>query len=103
MAQCPDCGQAVCDDCGAHQHTGESCIAGWVEHEGVRYLRIRYGDPGEKRGVEIPEQCHDCGVKLGGYHHLYCDNEVCPVCGDQLLYCGHGAKEEDNEAATEAL
>jgi hypothetical protein len=33
------------------------------------------------------EQCHDCGAKVGHVHHFGCDNETCPLCGDQLAFC----------------
>ena len=32
-------------------------------------------------------RCHDCGVVLGGFHHLGCDMAECPRCGDQLFAC----------------
>ncbi len=42
--------------------------------------------------------CHDCGVRLGGFHHPGCDNEECPKCHRQLLSCGclhsNGSKED---------
>ena len=31
--------------------------------------------------------CPDCGVKRGGYHHPWCDVEMCPRCGGRLLVC----------------
>ncbi|MBO4633113.1 MAG: hypothetical protein J5858_14435 [Lentisphaeria bacterium] len=34
--------------------------------------------------------CHDCGAAEGEYHKPGCDWETCPVCGHQLLSCGHG-------------
>lgn len=34
--------------------------------------------------------CHDCGAAEGEYHKPGCDWETCPVCGHQLLGCGHG-------------
>lgn len=35
------------------------------------------------------EYCHDCLAQKGQYHVFeYCDLEVCPVCGGQILTCG---------------
>ena len=33
------------------------------------------------------QRCHDCNVKVGGYHHPGCDMEICPKCDGQLLSC----------------
>lgn len=35
------------------------------------------------------DTCHDCGVREGQLHKEGCDDEVCPICYDQLLCCGH--------------
>jgi len=54
----------------------------------VRWMNpIPYGK--EKRfGLrDDSERCHDCGVKLGHYHHPGCDWEECPGCGHQMLMC----------------
>ena len=32
-------------------------------------------------------RCHDCGVKIGCYHHPGCDMEKCPQCKEQLISC----------------
>jgi hypothetical protein len=46
------------------------------------------GNPKEEEGwVEPGERCPDCGAKYGYYHHMGCDVERCPVCGDQQLGC----------------
>jgi hypothetical protein len=31
-------------------------------------------------------RCHDCGAKIGGYHHVGCDADYCPRCGQQLIF-----------------
>jgi len=33
--------------------------------------------------------CHDCGCKEGELHSPGCDMERCPLCGGQLITCGH--------------
>lgn len=33
------------------------------------------------------DNCRDCGVAKGNYHHDTCDQEECPVCARQLLSC----------------
>lgn len=56
-------------------------------------LPIRCGEePGLRgeladRGLELPERCHDCNVRIGGYHHQYCDMERDPVTDAQAIDC----------------
>ena len=50
-------------------------------HKGKRYTRTRVA------GDVKTDRCPDCGAKAGCFHHIHCDMEVCPVCGQQLLSC----------------
>ena len=43
------------------------------------------------------QRCHDCNVKLGGYHHPGCDMERCPQCGGQLISCDCLPYDEDED------
>ena len=45
--------------------------------------RIPYGGFGE----DSEHPCHDCNVTVGQFHHLGCDNERCPICGEQAAFC----------------
>ena len=33
------------------------------------------------------DRCHDCNVLKGQSHHVGCDMERCPNCGEQLISC----------------
>lgn len=39
---------------------------------------------------KLGKHCPDCAVKKGEFHQNGCDHEKCPICGLQLLSCGHG-------------
>ena len=45
------------------------------------------------------EMCHDCGAKLGRYHHANCDVEQCPICGGQLIGCNCEIEYTNNSPA----
>jgi 5-methylcytosine-specific restriction enzyme A len=48
---------------------------------------IRFGAERRLTPPEPNDCCHDCGVQVGGQHHLHCDVEECQVCGGQALGC----------------
>jgi ribosomal protein S27E len=76
---------AKCEDCGQEMLTADGCTFNYLElRNGKRYHRHRVGEEG---WVEPGERCPDCGAKYGYYHHMGCDVERCPVCGDQQLGC----------------
>ena len=74
---------ATCDYC--HRKMGENgCKKHWYIIDGEEYEAVKFGDPMEKLPDDITV-CHDCGAKLGEYHHPGCDMERCPKCGKQLI------------------
>lgn len=77
---------AVCRDCDREMTTATSCA---VEYLFIRGERLRR-QPLTRRSAGPARRCGDCGVALGGWHHLGCDLEDCPRCGRQLLSCGCG-------------
>lgn len=52
---------------------------------------IRFGDETYDFAPKPPppHRCHDCGCAVGEFHHVGCDWEQCPVCGEQRLSCEH--------------
>jgi hypothetical protein len=74
---------AICERCEQDMTEAETCTA--------RGPRIRYGNEYPDRDPEdYPFRCPDCWVLVGGLHHVRCDKERCPICGDlQRLWCEH--------------
>lgn len=76
-------GGIECEYCGERMLKSDGCKCSEIECNGKRYERIKYGEG----DYDIDECCHDCRAKEGHYHHSGCDNEICPVCGEQLIGC----------------
>ncbi|MBM5572655.1 MULTISPECIES: hypothetical protein [Deefgea] len=36
----------------------------------------------------MSELCSDCGCVKGQLHEIFCTNERCPFCNNQLVSCG---------------
>lgn len=97
---CPICNQTMAD--------ADSCdLDRQIERDdGTTRAPIPYGAESkwEGTGVEPPagnEQCHDCGVEAGGYHHPGCDMAECPFCGGQYLACGCRTNEDEYRLAAQ--
>lgn len=63
----------------------------YLEVEGKRYDRIKYGEEPGWLVVDpgfAEEPCHDCAILKGQYHLDGCDVEECPKCHRSLLGCG---------------
>jgi hypothetical protein len=69
--ECPDCKQKMME--------ADSCTKTTIE-----------GVSRDSEDFDYNERCHDCNIvnKKGNFHHLGCDVERCPKCGNQLISCG---------------
>lgn len=93
---------AVCRDCDQEMTTADGCRSSRVVVGGRTVVRRRWRP---ERGAE-QERCGDCGASPGGWHHLGCDLEPCPLCRRQLITCdcsGGDDEEEDDETAEPRL
>lgn len=81
----------ICRYCNLRMGDGQGCTLTAVVIEGRIHQRIPYLSERETWPlipVPMPELCHDCETALGKLHHLGCDMEACPRCGDALFLCG---------------
>jgi hypothetical protein len=76
----------MCLDCEQEMTTARGCTVGRVRIGPRTVARARFRDCCGQRGG----RCHDCGAMPGGFHHLGCDCERCPLCRGQLITCGCG-------------
>lgn len=76
---------AVCAWCDQEMTTSTSCSVAVLHRDGAPIPMIPYGD---ERPPRTRPACGDCGVERGGFHHLGCDIQRCPVCRWQMMSCG---------------
>lgn len=76
---------AVCQWCEQEMTVGVSCTVEALHRAGER---IEMRPWGSERGWSARARCGDCGTPPGGFHHLGCDIQECPVCRGQMMSCG---------------
>jgi len=77
-----------CDVCKGEMLEVDGCIRTDIICKSKSYEPIKVGSEEDFCVCDNEdERCGDCGAKVGHYHHLGCDCERCPVCGEQLISC----------------
>jgi hypothetical protein len=77
---------ATCSTCHREKLVATSCTVAQVMLTNGRVLpRVRFSP---LDGANVDDRCRACNVGRGGLHHLGCDLEVCPSCGQQANICG---------------
>jgi hypothetical protein len=77
---------ALCED-GDSTQCAERILVFGPDSESVNMNPIEYGSEPMYDDWKPAFHCPDCGVRSGSYHHLSCELEICPNCGDQLVEC----------------
>ena len=86
---------AKCDRCDQPMTKGATCTGGVYDMpNGETVKRVPYLDSNPS-GTHLT--CHDCGVRLGGYHHPGCDAERCGKCGGQAIACPCNYTEDEED------
>jgi len=79
---------ALCKECRCGMKESDGCLELPIPMKDGRVLKpIRHGKETRADWGSDGERCHDCGAKVGHYHHPGCDVEECPSCGGQILGC----------------
>jgi hypothetical protein len=77
---------ATCSACHREKLVATSCtVAEVILANGGVLPRVRFSP---RDGASPDDRCADCHVGPGGLHHLGCDLELCPSCGQQASFCG---------------
>lgn len=77
---------ALCDG-GEASRCADRILVFGPETDSVYMKPIEYGSEPMYDDWKPAFHCPECGVQSGSYHHLDCELEICPNCGDQLVDC----------------
>lgn len=81
MAKCAYCQREMSTDTEKFPNFADGCRATHVKFKNRWYPRSKQtrADPGQR--------CKNCGAINGNFHHVDCEIEQCPKCGDPVVYC----------------
>ena len=93
---------ALCKDCKRGMKESDGCrLFGIPMKDGTTGDPIKHGEEKRADWGRDGHRCHDCGAKVGHYHHPGCDVEECPGCGGQLIGCECVLYDKEIEDGTE--
>jgi hypothetical protein len=86
---------AVCTLCSQEMTEHVSCSGGPLVIHDEPFECVRWGTEHAQRRWKPTYDCPDCATPLGGVHHHGCDQEECPKCGGQAVWCSCADPLED--------
>lgn len=90
----------VCSVChGMPEPTPENtpCPISHIVLRGKKYEKKKWGEGDYKDLAKAIGSCGDCATAVGSYHHVGCDLEDCPRCGQQFIGCGCIMSEKNHQ------
>ena len=79
---------ALCKDCKQGMYESDGCREFIIPMiNGNNLAPVKHGEETRADWGSDGGRCHDCGAKVGKFHHPGCDVEECPKCGGQLIGC----------------
>jgi len=87
----------ICSLCGKLKSGAETCTDYHIRIQDKIFSPVKYTSRKQTpfNTEDAKMRCPSCNVKPGGYHHVGCGIEICPVCGGRWIFCRcHGIKEK---------
>ncbi len=89
---------ALCKECKRGMHESDGCQQFAIPmKDGDNLAPVKHGEETRADWGRDGGRCHDCGAKVGHFHHPGCDVEECPKCGGQLIGCSCVKYAEEEE------
>ncbi|MCP4111486.1 MAG: hypothetical protein GY749_39150 [Desulfobacteraceae bacterium] len=76
---------AVCKFCNKEMLGASSCIDSHVVIEDKKYSPVPYEKPSTV--FQKQSRCPECNIMPGGFHHVGCGLEICPLCKGHWVSC----------------
>lgn len=77
----------ICRMCGREKSRVDSCIETVIVIDGVRHPPVPHRRSRSTPFDPPPARCTQCNAAPGGFHHVGCMMELCPICGIKWVFC----------------